>query len=328
MASPRVPTWRISEQVHYLIEHLPELGGSQAVLAGSLEGAGCRRANDILRKPDNKSPARKATADEIRHLSDAIREITGLRFAPQWFQADAGTFRTQAAALIQGRESLIPRIPEMHLLRQPAASAGLSVAVGDRWIKEWRCPMLRFGNADPPDTLNRPPPPGIPADARNICTEFRAMGTWLDQPANRHARSLRLMAFMLVPRWLDVGEKQKTQGLFIAPSRPFGTQVNNRDISDLRHGWATGRPEHDGVLVFNRGTGRIPYGTSLQGCDCEIYFIWTTEHIPAFDRAWDQISFTVDDLQALLEELKRIEGRWTCDHLDFRVGPLTARGGG
>ena len=325
MASPRVPTWRVSEQVHYLIEHLPELGGSQGVLAGWLEGAGCRRANDILRKPDNKSPARKATGDEIRHLADALRELTGLRFAPEWFQADVSTFRTQAAALIKGRDSLIPRIPEMHLLRQPAASAGLSVAVGDKWIKEWRRPVLRFGNADPPDTLNRPPPPGIPADARNIWTEFRAMGTWLDQPANRHARSLRLMAVMLVPRWVDVGEEKRTQGVFVAPSRPLGTQVNNFDIPNLRYGWATGRPEHDGILVFNRGTGLIPYGGSLEGCDCEIYFIWTTERIHAFDTARDRISLTVDDLQTLINELKQIEGRWTCDHLDFRVDPPSVR---
>lgn len=79
------------------------------------------------------------------------------------------------------------------------------------------------------------------------------------------------------------------------------------------------------MLVYNRGTGQIPCADRLEGADCEMHFIWTTERIPTFDQRRDRISFTIDDLQRLLDALQRIPNRWTCDHLDFRVGPAAGK---
>lgn len=76
--------WRVNEHVRYLIEQLPELGGSQRLLIGYLAEDGSvnaqQRATDLLRPQAGVAKARKAKPEEIQRLSEALLHLTGLSF--------------------------------------------------------------------------------------------------------------------------------------------------------------------------------------------------------------------------------------------------------
>lgn len=143
-------------------------------------------------------------------------------------------FRKHADALIAIRRALLPRVPDMAILRQPAHSAELCVRVGDTWIKGSSRSVFRFANRQPASADDRPALPVIPADATTIWTEFRDLGAWLDRPANKGAREARLIAFMLTTRRLMLDERGEVQGIFIVPTDHFGTLANARKIEELR----------------------------------------------------------------------------------------------